>query len=437
MAKLSHPPDPAHSTPVTNRTTNAVSGSAPTMSPTLLRPVPLETSLQSHGNDNLSPLPPRKESARPSLSPADCHTLKKLLLDVGSASPPPTPSPLEPGKQLSANTDSTGSAVYDNVEKQDEACYVVGDEAADTGYEDEDDSMELSEGVVGVTTRDSLDSLDGPASPIVSYFDRRLQDSVSLHDEKERLRYSSHRPSVAKHSRVKRLNQWRSKQIDVVQDDTIEDIMNLAGKSAPSARPLGLGRADTDSQTIPDDVKQLNRMRLSVERVLEDECNQQDRTAQKQEQDPGILNATLALRDSADNSGVNGKTTTSTNGESATDDMALSQRTASPTDQLQQEPNDFRNIPTRRSGQVATNLSSSTALKQQFTQDTSGADNEDNVTTDDTADAHGVKVRRKGRHHASLYVTMLTSPTRTWKLLPLSLNRGVSLLLHHLDQEKT
>ncbi|KAF2627835.1 hypothetical protein BU25DRAFT_490998 [Macroventuria anomochaeta] len=285
MAKLSHPADSSHATPVADRTLDATTGSPPAMSSPPPRSLSLEASLQSHGNDNLPHSPPRRGSERSSFSPADCRTLKKILRDVGNNSPPPTPSPFGPIEQLFSNTDRTSSTVQGRTDEN-EGYRFVSDEAADTGYEDEDDSMELSEGMEGLTSRDTVSSLGDPASPSVSKSDRRLQDSISMHDEKDRLKYTGHRSSTTKHSKAKRQEQEHDDLAETTRGDTIEDVMNLPGKRAPPACPLDLGCRDLDRRPIPDDIKQLNRMRLSMEKVLEDERVEQERA---EGEEPGIF----------------------------------------------------------------------------------------------------------------------------------------------------
>lgn len=283
MARLNQPPDPSYATPANNRTSDAVTNSGLDMSSSApLRLLSLETGLQSHGNDNLSASPQRRGSGRPSLSPADCRTLEKILHDV--VSPPATPSPLEQSDKLflDGGCASTAGAVDGG-----DGYHFVGGEATGTGYEDEDDGMELSEGGEVDTAKKTVTSLGDPASPSVSKSDRRLQESVSVHDEKEKLRYSGgRRSSTTKRAKAKRQEQKRITPLEATGGDTIEDVMNIPGKRAAPARPLDLGRRDSDHQ-VPDDINQLNRMRLSMEKVLEQERAEQEHA--EGEGEPGVF----------------------------------------------------------------------------------------------------------------------------------------------------
>ncbi|KAF3050287.1 hypothetical protein E8E11_009121 [Didymella keratinophila] len=287
MARLSQAPDPLYTTPLSGRNPKPVDADQPNMpSPVPLRPLSLDTSLQSHGNDNLPDSPPRRGSNRPSLSPADCRTLEKILRDV--VSPPATPSPLEQGDRLFPDSDRAGTTGAANEE---DGYHFVGGEATDTGYEDEDDSMELSEGEETIT--DQVVTLLGePASPSVSKSERRLQESVSVHDEKEKMRYSSdHRSSTTRRTKTKRPQQERTASRDVTAGDTIEDVMNLSGKRAPPARWLDLGQLDSDRQADPDDIKHLNSMRLSTEKVIKQERLNQEGV--EGEEEPGVFVPTV------------------------------------------------------------------------------------------------------------------------------------------------
>ena len=247
-------------------------------SPTLC-PLSLEVSLQSHGSDNLPPSPRRRSSDRPSLLPADSHTLSKILRDVSNNSPPATPSPLEPGEQLFLETGHTSSATNDDPQDEEEGYHLVDDEAADTGYEDEDDSMELSEGVEGITADDTLTQVGEPTSPSVSDSEPRPQDSVSTHSEENKVKYIGRRSTSgvsAKPVKFKRRVSERSGIINTKQGDTIEDVMNLPDKRALPACPPDLSRGNSHRQPVPDDIEQLNRLRLSMEKVLEDERVEQE-----------------------------------------------------------------------------------------------------------------------------------------------------------------
>lgn len=287
MARLSQAPDPLYTTTLSSRTPKRVASDEPNMGPSpTLRPLSLETSLQSHDNDNLSASLPCQISGPSSLSPADCHTLERFLRDV--ASPPATPSPLEQNEQLFPNGDCTGTT--STTDDEDEFHSVRG-EATDTGYEDEDDSMELSEG--GETVTDQVvTSLGEPDSRSASKSERRLQESVSAHDEKEKIRYSGgRRSSTIRGTKIRRRQQERMTLRDVTAGDTIEDVMNLPNKRVPTARLLDVGQLSSDREAVPDDIKQLIRASLSTERVLEQERLEQERA--KGEDNPGVFVSTV------------------------------------------------------------------------------------------------------------------------------------------------
>ncbi|KAF3046406.1 hypothetical protein E8E12_007850 [Didymella heteroderae] len=286
MARLSQAPDPLYTIPLSSRTPRPVAGDQPNMpSSPKLRPLSVETNLQVHVNDNdrNSPLP--RFSGRASLSPADCRTLEKILSDV--ASPPATPSPLEQSNQLSRDS---GLASTVGATEEEDVSHLVRGEATDTGYED--DSMELSEGVEN-STGQVVSPLKEPASPSVSEPSRHLQESVSAHDEKEKLRYSSGRhSSTTKRSKTNEPQCERNVTQDATASDTIEDVMNLPGKHAPPARSLDVGQPDSDRQAVPDDIKQLTYMRLSTEKVLAKEQMEQERA--EAEKEPGVFISTVS-----------------------------------------------------------------------------------------------------------------------------------------------
>lgn len=242
--------------------------------------------MQSHGIDNMPPSPPRRGSGPLSLSPIDCRTLRKLLSDVGRSSPLATPSPLEPSKQLSTSTDPTSSAVHSGAKE--ENFHRIRDEVAYTDYEDEDDSMELSEGEQDSTTGGALHEPDELASPIVSTSDIRLRESVTTHDEIEKLKYARQRRwSATKAPKIKRSGRKYQQSNQEVGGDTIEDVVNIPGKLASAALPQDLGRRDSNRPPVSEDVERQNRMRLSVENILENERTEQENATSEGE--PGVF----------------------------------------------------------------------------------------------------------------------------------------------------
>ncbi|UPX11384.1 uncharacterized protein EKO05_0001990 [Ascochyta rabiei] len=283
MARLSQPAHSLLATPAAGRVIGTVTGSTTAMSSHPLHTLSPEASLQSHGNDNRPHSPSHRGSEPSTFSPADCRALSKVLRDVGDSSPLLTPSRLEPSEQSCANTDRTSSTI-DRV-TVDEDYGLAGHEATDAGYEDEDDSMELSDGVENATGRDAVNMPGDHASQSVSNSNSNLwlQDSIPTHDDKDRLRYSECRALNAKYTKARRQEKERTKPAIPKERDTIEDIMNLPGKRAPPARPQDLGRNDSDFQPIPEEIKQLNLMRLSMEKVLDDERVEQERATHEQE----------------------------------------------------------------------------------------------------------------------------------------------------------
>ncbi|KAB2106786.1 hypothetical protein AG0111_0g5544 [Alternaria gaisen] len=103
-----------------------------------------------------SPLLPI-EPQRPSFSPADCRTLQKMLHDVRSPSPlSPTPYFSDGPASQSILTGTPNSKNCEDTMSCENHQSAYGDEQQD-GYEDEDDSMELSDGedAFGTDERDS------------------------------------------------------------------------------------------------------------------------------------------------------------------------------------------------------------------------------------------------------------------------------------------
>lgn len=288
MARLSKAPHPLYTIPLSSRTTKPVAGdqrSMPSSPP--LRPLALEASLQSYGNDNLSASPPRQDSSHSSLSPADCRTLEKILRDVSS--PPATPSTLEQGDPLFPDDGRINTT--DTVEEED-GYHFIGGEATDTSCEGKDDSMELSEGEETVTDQVAT-SLGEPVSPSVSKIERRLQGGVSARDEKEKLGYSSsRRSSASRRSKTKRSQQDHTVSQDATGADTTEDLMNIPGKCTPPARPLDPARNNSDRQTTEDDITHLTRMRSSTEKVLEQERLKQEHI--ESDKEPQVFISTVA-----------------------------------------------------------------------------------------------------------------------------------------------
>lgn len=173
--------------------------SLPSTPSTPLQTISLEASLQTHGSDTSA-----------SLSPADCRTLKKILQDVRTASPRAPQHVGDRGKSLSAeisiDSESSASGREDEVQYS-EKQYDYGDEAEE-GYEDEDDSMDLSDVV---------------------------------------------------------------EEVHYADGDTIEDIMNLPGRTASPAPSQDFSSFYHHNQATPEEIRDIKLRRASIEKELEDE----------------------------------------------------------------------------------------------------------------------------------------------------------------------
>ncbi|KAI5377342.1 hypothetical protein CC77DRAFT_1098575 [Alternaria alternata] len=153
---------------------------------------------------------------RPSFSPADCRTLQRMLHDVRSPSPlSPTPYFSNGPASQSILTETPNSKSYEDNMSCKNLQSAHGDERQD-GYEDEDDSMELSDG----------------------------EDAFGA-GERDR--------------------------------DTIEDIMNMPGKMASSVPVCDYSRSYPHNQQASDGARELERRRASIERSLKEQCRQQKR----------------------------------------------------------------------------------------------------------------------------------------------------------------
>ncbi|KAI4707519.1 hypothetical protein J4E89_007623 [Alternaria sp. Ai002NY15] len=150
-------------------------------------------------------------------SPADCRTLQKILHDVRSPSPLSATSYFDetPAKKLNLTATPTGSLAEERVAKK-EKVFDSGDER-EGGYEDEDDSMELSDG----------------------------EDAFGI-DGRE-------------------------------AGDTIEDVMNLPGKTAPPAPVQDYSSFYAHDKPAPAGTEGLHLRRTSIEEDLKEQCRQQER----------------------------------------------------------------------------------------------------------------------------------------------------------------
>jgi hypothetical protein len=157
------------------------------------------------------------DAPRSPLSPADCRTLSKILEEVRRASPLATPNFSEEDATSlsidSVDNESSTTGSEDEVQCTEEQ-YDYDDEAdeADEGYEDEDVSMELNDVV------------------------------------EERLELG----------------------------DTIEDIMNTPGDTAPRARSQDLTGVYSHHGHVSKETKEINVQRIALEEAVKKECAVQE-----------------------------------------------------------------------------------------------------------------------------------------------------------------
>jgi hypothetical protein len=202
-----------------------------------LQRISLDAALESHGNDTvLSPNTPSADENRSPLSPSDCRTLKKILEDVQSPSRTVSPLLTEHNDCLLGIVESTDDGSSDTGHEDEvqytEKQYDYGDEA-DEGYADEDDSMDLS---------------DAGQNDSVVYEDESIL--ASDHDTREYV--------------------WSD-------GDTIEDIMNTPGKTAPPAPKQELGGVCLHGQPTPDETKVIKLQRAAIEEAVRQERIKQER----------------------------------------------------------------------------------------------------------------------------------------------------------------
>ena len=271
MARLNQPPDSSHTTPVADH-----------------KPDPTVDDMSSHA---LHPLPPSPASSA-TLSPSDCRTLEKILRDVSEGSAVQSPSPLGLADDDAHSADMTGNfaegdtATYAgggevthtprNATEEHTSHHSIGGEVTDTGYKADDDSLELSEG-----TTAHLASVSDLDSPSVSKAERRLQDSASMHDERDRMRYRSH-SWAAKFSRARR-SEEQHKTDNHVLINPFAGTANLPGNHATSSQQnCGV----TDPCLLPEDKKHLEQMGLSAEKSSEEERIEYEQSEQTDE--PGL-----------------------------------------------------------------------------------------------------------------------------------------------------
>ncbi|KAF1842791.1 uncharacterized protein K460DRAFT_340230 [Cucurbitaria berberidis CBS 394.84] len=178
-------------------------------------------------------------SARPSLSPADCRTLGKILSDVRSPSPLSVPDVSEVDASFLSATAATdknrASAYKDDAQYEDEQ-YECGDER-EGGYEDEDGSMELSDvdgqEPLGLAeyepdTIEDIMNLPGqtaPPAPVQDFSNLYAHDLPADYEMKKKQELAA-RASIEEALEKQRL-EHEGVQLVAAEDDRYEDYMAL------------------------------------------------------------------------------------------------------------------------------------------------------------------------------------------------------------------
>lgn len=194
----------------------------PAMPSAPLQPTTSPAAVETHGNVvATSPSTPPSQLKHPELTPSDCSTLKKILDHSNIPSPAPSPIMKQQDKNLLNVTTSEGES--SDAGNEDEVTYTrtqygYGDEL-EAGYEDEDDSMELSDG-----------DLNG--------------DEAEESDDGEYV--------------------WSD-------GDTVEDIMNTPGTTAPPVRPQHLDGIYQHNSPTRDDSAEIQAKRAAIEEAVKKE----------------------------------------------------------------------------------------------------------------------------------------------------------------------
>ena len=214
----------------------------------------------------------------------------------GSAVLKPSPPGLdEQVAEQVAEDDVRSADMTGGLAEEDAATYAGGGEVTDTGYKADDDTLELSEA--------HLASVSDFDSPSVSKAERRLQDSASIHDERDRQRYRSN-SWATKFSQAKR-SEEQHKTDHHAPGNPFAGTTNLPGKRASSSQQnCGV----TDPCLLPGDSKQLKQTRLSAEKSFEEDRLDYEQSEQTDEPGLAISHAdtTHAKADDLDDSELDG-----------------------------------------------------------------------------------------------------------------------------------
>jgi hypothetical protein len=187
-----------------------------------LQPTTLDAAFKTHGNETAtSPSPRLRESMRSPMARSDLRTLKKILNDVQSPTPGASAVTRQQQHRSSLSIDasedaSSDTGINDEVQYTSQQ-HLYGDEL-EAGYENEDESMRLS------------DDAEGSA----------------LFDDEEREYVWS-------------------------DGDTVEDIIATSAQTAPPARLQHLDGIYQHDYTTSDEIKDIKMQRTAIEEVVKQE----------------------------------------------------------------------------------------------------------------------------------------------------------------------
>jgi hypothetical protein len=240
----------------------------------------------------------RKDTPRPLLTPADCRTLQKILHDVRSPSPlsnapyfsDRTESPLLPASNCSRTLDDAAARIRNTLSARHGVIpddnftpslrsysltpgryakpicdrdplfafdsYSHADERED-GYQDENESMELSDAGV------DEEEMGG-------------HRSENWDDEEKPRDGDEHDAGYKDEDDSMELSDTEQEQDEEKDGDTIEDVMNLPDKTAPPAPVQDFSSFYVHDQPTPDEAKETRLKRAEIEKELEEQVRNQE-----------------------------------------------------------------------------------------------------------------------------------------------------------------
>jgi hypothetical protein len=213
---------------------------APAMSSAPLQPATSSVVVKTH-DDGIATSPSTpltKPEQQQQLTPSDCRTLKKILDDANGSPPALSPAKKQQDERLlSVAATENGSSDTGNKDEvqYSKTQYGYGDEL-EAGYEDEDDSMELSDGDLnghdaegsgddGDTTEDIMNTPGTTAPPArPQHLDGIYQhDSPTRDDAELRVKRAAIEEAVKK----ERFNQEHEEAFDVPYDSGYLDVASI------------------------------------------------------------------------------------------------------------------------------------------------------------------------------------------------------------------